>query len=132
MKIKQKLNSIVMAGSVLVLFLILVSSTASAKDYISGDIKSDGVAKLEDMKDRVQQLVDHNTLSETTGETWTTLLQTAETALLNDKKIKTISSLNNFINTAKPYLNKNSLSSGSKDKINKLINEANSIISALQ
>jgi hypothetical protein len=132
MRTKQKLNSIVLAGAVLVLFLILLSSTASASGYIPDPPKSDDVATLEDMKDRVQQLVDRGTLAESTGNTWTTLLQTAEEAILNDNAGKARSSLNNFINTANPYLEKKSLSRDSKDKIKKLIDDANDIISSIK
>jgi hypothetical protein len=132
MKTKQKLNSIVLAGAVLVLFLILLSSTASAKGYIPDPPKSDDVATLEDMKDRVQQLVDRGTLAESTGNTWTALLQTAETAILDDNAPKARSSLKNFIITAKPYLQKDSLSHDSKDKIKKLIDDANDIISSIK
>jgi hypothetical protein len=132
MKTKQKLNSIVLAGLVLVLFLIFLSSTVSAKGYIPDPPKSGDAAKLEDMQDRVQKLVDHGTLAESTGNTWNTLLETAETAILDNNAAKARSSLNNFIKTATPYLKKDKLSQGSKDKIKKLIDDANNIIWSLQ
>ena len=96
-KIKQKLNSIALAGSVLAIFLHLFSSTVSA-GYIDPDVVTTDTAKLEDMKDEVQQLVDRHTLAESTGAKWTTLLDTAETAILKNNEKKAKSSLKQFTN----------------------------------
>ncbi len=130
MKIKQKLNSIALAGSVLAIFLILFSSTVSA-GYIDSDVVTTDTAKLEDMKDEVQKLVDRHTLAESTGAKWTTLLDTAETAILKNNEKKAKSSLKQFTSIATPYLQKKSLSQGSKDRIHQLIEDAKDIISSL-
>ncbi len=129
MKIKQKLNSIVLAGSVLAIFLILFPSTAAA--FIPSDVATEDTQKLEDMKEVVQQLVDRNTLAEGTGAKWTKLLDIAETAINDDNAIKAKSSLNQFIKTVEPYLKKKSLSRDSKEKISNLIENAKDIRSSL-
>ena len=126
----MKVDSIALAGSVLAIFLILFSSTVSA-GYIDPDVVTDDTAKLEDMKDEVQQLVDRNTLAESTGAKWTTLLDTAETAILKNNEKKAKSSLKQFTNIATPYLQKKSLSQGSKDTIHQLIEDAKDIRSSL-
>lgn len=129
MKIKQKSNSIVFAGSVLAIILILFPSTAAA--FIPSDVATEDTQKLEDMKEVVQQLVDRNTLAEGTGAKWTKLLDIAETAINDDNAIKAKSSLNQFIKIAEPYLKKKSLSRDSKEKISNLIEDAKDIRASL-
>jgi len=142
MKTKQKLNSITFAGSVLISVLILFSSIAPAaasgpssgpsSGYIPEDVITAGVKNIQNMKDSVQQLVNGKTLSVGHGNTLKALLQSAETALINGDEDLAIDSLYNFIDTAKPFLEKESISAGHKEKIQKLIDDANSIISSVQ
>src|SRR5665647_2857092 len=131
MKNKQKLNSLALAGSVLILFLILFSSTASAADR--DQVISNAVHKIAGMKSDVQDLVDSNTLSKNHGKMLESDLQNAKDDLNNGNIREAIINLERFKSTIKTIINNSTkLSPQHVDDLQNMINTANNIISSLK